>query len=77
MLNPKQIEPKKFPLVKKVSITDTLLLIPHGSVARYSYRDMYLTSVRSAVTRLNQMAGREEFSVTVYNNGEEFDVARK
>lgn len=77
MLESKQNEPKKIPVVKKVSITDTLLLIPHNSVARFTYRDMYLTSVRSAVTRLNQMAGKDEFSVTVYNNGEEYDVFRK
>lgn len=64
----------KIPVVKRVSIPDTLRLIPVGQTARFTVRDMYLGSVRAMVSNLNKRAGRKEFEITVYNNGEIFDV---
>lgn len=37
----------------KVSVIDTLLNIPVGNVVKFTVKDMLLTSVRSAVSRLN------------------------
>ena len=44
---------KKQEIKTKVSVTDTLLSIPVGKVVEFTVRDMLLTSVRSAVSRLN------------------------
>lgn len=67
---------KKFPIVKKVSIPDTLAMIPHGKTARYATRDMNIASVRAAVSILNKKLGRKEYSVVPYDNGAEYDVIR-
>lgn len=63
-------------IVRKVSVTDTLLRIPVGHTARYRCRDMYLQSVRAAACRLAQNAGHPMFSIQVFNGGEEFEVTR-
>lgn len=66
------------PLVKKVSISETLKLIPHGKTARYSGKDMGLLSTYSAVSRLNKQAGCEEFRVSrLIDGGASFEVMRK
>ena len=68
---------KKFPVVKKASIPATLKLIPHGQTARYSCRDMLLSSVYSTISRMRQN-GDTDYSVTaLINGGEEFEITRK
>ncbi len=64
-------------VVKVVSITSTLKQIPKGSTVRYTVRDMFLPSVRACACRLNKELGREEYTVTIYDNGAEFDVTRQ
>lgn len=77
MLKTKQTEMKKFPLVKKVSIPETLLLIPHGETARYRVCDMRPTSLSSAVSRLNQKVGKDEFSMDFDGDTGDYLVSRK
>lgn len=64
-------------IVRKVSVADTLALIKHGETVRFTINDLNLCSVRSQVTRMNQAAGRTEFTVTAYENGAVFEVTRK
>lgn len=80
MFNTKSSDEKvllDFPIVKKASAPDTMLLIPHGKSARFRCRDLHINTVRSAASRLNKTAGYEEFIVVPYNNGETFDIVRK
>lgn len=77
MLSTKEIDAKKFPLVKKVSIPETLQLIPHGETARYRPCDIPPSSMFSAVRRLNQKAGAEEFSLEFDRNTGDYLVRRK
>lgn len=64
------------PLVKRVSIPETLELIPHGKTARYAIKQMNPQSVRAYVSRANKRAGRKEYEVKAYENGAFFDVTR-
>lgn len=68
---------KVSPVVKKVSISDTLDTIKPGTTARFTVREMNLQSVRSLISRRNIAAGRALFVLTAYNNGEIFDITRK
>lgn len=63
------------PLVKKVSVVDTLLLIKPGQTATYRCRDLGPQgTVASAVHRLN--ARGEKFTMESINNGESFAIRR-
>ena len=66
----------KIPLVRKVSIPDTLALIPRGSTARFTIKDMKLQSVRAMASFKNKRVGRKEYEVIPYENGAVFDVVR-
>ena len=68
---------KKFPLVKKVYIPETLLLIPHGATARYKACDMHPSSLSSAISRLNQKAGTNEFFLGFDRETGDYLVRRK
>ena len=65
------------PVVRKVSISETLDAMEPGTTARFTVRQMNLQSVRSRISRRNLAAGRTVFVLTGYNNGEVFDVTRK
>lgn len=64
------------PVVKRVAIPDTLASIPHGKTARFTIKDMKLTSLRAMVSLINKRAGRKEYEVIPYENGAFFDVIR-
>lgn len=66
----------KLPVVKKVAIPDTLAMIPHGSTARYTIKEMKLQSVRAMASYINKRLGRKEYEVVPYENGAIFDVIR-
>jgi len=65
------------PIVRKVSVVDTLLLIKHGETVRYIPRELGTQgSVASAVSRLNARGNAGTFSLKLINNGEMFEITR-
>lgn len=63
-------------LVRRVSLTDSIKSIPAGVTATFDCREAgSMASAKSAVSRLNKAAGREEYKVTSTDNGVTYEVA--
>lgn len=62
-------------LVRRVSLTDSIKSIPAGMTVTYDCREAgSMASAKSAVSRLNKAAGREEYKVTSTDNGVTYSV---
>lgn len=62
-------------LVRKVSLTDSIKSIPAGVTVTYDCRVAgSMASAKSAVSRLNKAAGREEYKITSTDNGVTYSV---
>lgn len=77
MNNTKEISAKNKYLVRRVSLTDSIKSIPVGMTVRYDCREAGpMASAKSAVSRLNKAAGREEYKITSEDNGVTYSVTR-
>lgn len=75
MQNTKEIQSQNRYLVRRVSLTDSLKSIPAGVTVTYDCREAgSMASAKSAVSRLNKVAGREEYKVTSTDNGVTYSV---
>lgn len=75
MQNTKEIQSQNRYLVRRVSLTDSIKSIPVGETAFYSSLEAGpMSSARSAISRLNKAAGREEFSIATEDNGVTYSV---
>ena len=62
-------------LVRRVSLTDSIKSIPVGVTVTFDCREAgSMASAKSAVSRLNKAAGREEYKVTSTDNGVTYSV---
>lgn len=62
-------------LVRRVSLTDSIKSIPAGVTVTYDCRVAgSMASAKSAVSRLNKAAGREEYKITSTDNGVTYSV---
>ena len=62
-------------LVRRVSLTDSIKSIPAGVSVTFDCREAgSMASAKSAVSRLNKAAGREEYKVTSTDNGVTYSV---
>lgn len=62
-------------LVRRVSLTDSIKSIPAGVSVTFDCREAgSMASAKSAVSRLNKDAGREEYKVTSTDNGATYSV---
>lgn len=62
-------------LVRRVSLTDSIKSIPVGVSVTFDCREAgSMASAKSAVSRLNKAAGREEYKVTSTDNGVTYSV---
>lgn len=72
----KQISNENQYLVRRVSLTDSIKSIPSGVTVTFDCREAgSMASAKSAVSRLNKAAGREEYKVTSTDNGVTYEVA--
>lgn len=70
------MEVKNPPVVRKVSVIDTLRLFAPGQATKFKARDFALySSVASAVSRLNA-ATPGSYSLATDDNGETYTVTR-
>lgn len=60
--------------IKSLSVKETLLGIPTGKTAKFSYGDMSIQSVRVAVARLNKLG--YEYHVSSISGNDYFTVRR-
>lgn len=75
MQNTKEITSQNQYLVRRVSLTDSIKSIPAGVTVTYDCREAgSMASAKSAVSRLNKVAGREEYKVTSTDNGVTYSV---
>lgn len=75
MQNTKEITSQNQYLVRRVSLTDSIKSIPAGVTVTYDCREAgSMASAKSAVSRLNKAAGREEYKVTSTDNGVTYSV---
>lgn len=75
MQNTKEIKSQNQYLVRRVSLTDSIKSIPAGVTVTYDCRVAgSMASAKSAVSRLNKAAGREEYKVTSTDNGVTYSV---
>lgn len=71
----KKITPKKSYLVMRISITESIKAIPAGETATFDCREAGpMSSAKSCVSRLNKMAGREEYKISTPDNGVTYQV---
>jgi len=62
-------------LVRRVSLTDSIKSIPAGMTVTYDCREAgSMASAKSAISRLNKAAGREEYKITSEDNGVTYSV---
>lgn len=62
-------------LVRRVSLTDSIKSIPAGVTVTYDCREAgSMASAKSAISRLNKAAGREEYKITSEDNGVTYSV---
>ena len=62
-------------LVKRVSLTDSIKSIPAGVSVTFDCREAgSMASAKSAVSRINKSAGREEYKISSTNNGVTYTV---
>lgn len=78
MQNTKENIPQNKYLVRRVSLTDSIKSIPAGITVTFDCREAgSMASAKSAVSRLNKAAGREEFKISSENNGVTYSVTHK
>ncbi|WP_280120788.1 hypothetical protein [Sangeribacter muris] len=76
MQKTKEITSQNQYLVRRVSLTDSIKSIPSGVTVTFDCREAgSMASAKSAVSRLNKAAGREEYKVTSTDNGVTYEVA--
>lgn len=76
MQKTKEITSQNQYLVRHVSLTDSIKSIPSGVTVTFDCREAgSMASAKSAVSRLNKAAGREEYKVTSTDNGVTYEVA--
>lgn len=76
MQTTKEITSQNQYLVRRVSLTDSIKSIPSGVTVTFDCREAgSMASAKSAVSRLNKAAGREEYKVTSTDNGVTYEVA--
>lgn len=76
MQKTKEITSQNQYLVRRVSLTDSIKSIPTGVTVTFDCREAgSMASAKSAVSRLNKAAGREEYKVTSTDNGVTYEVA--
>ena len=76
MQTTKEKTPQNQYLVRRVSLTDSIKSIPSGVTVTFDCREAgSMASAKSAVSRLNKAAGREEYKVTSTDNGVTYEVA--
>lgn len=62
-------------LVRRISLTDSIKSIPAGMTVTYDCREAgSMASAKSAISRLNKAAGREEYKITSEDNGVTYSV---
>lgn len=75
MQKTKEIPQQKQYLVRRVSLTDSIKSIPAGMTVTYDCREAgSMASAKSAISRLNKAAGREEYKITSEDNGVTYSV---
>lgn len=75
MQNTKQISQQNQYLVKRVSLTDSIKSIPSGVAVTYDCREAGpMASAKSAVCRLNKLAGIEKYKITSKDNGVTYTI---
>lgn len=75
MQNTKEITSQNQYLVKRVSLTDSIKSIPAGITVTYDCREAGpMASAKSAVSRLNKAARREEYKINSVDNGVTYSV---
>lgn len=75
MQNTKEITSQNQYLVRRVSLTDSIKSIPAGMTVTYDCREAgSMASAKSAISRLNKAAGREEYKITSEDNGATYSV---
>lgn len=63
-------------LVKRVSLTDSIKSIPTGVTVTYDCRIAGpMASAKSCISRLNKVAGYEEYKITSVDNGVTYSVS--
>lgn len=76
MQKTKEITSQNQYLVRRVSLTDSIKSIPSGVTVTFDCREAgSMASAKSAVSRRNKAAGREEYKVTSTDNGVTYEVA--
>lgn len=76
MQKTKEITSQNQYLVRRVSLTDSIKSIPSGVTVTFDCREAgSMASAKSAVSRLNKAAEREEYKVTSTDNGVTYEVA--
>ena len=76
MQKTKEITSQNQYLVRRVSLTDSIKSIPSGVTVTFDCREAgSMASAKSAVSRLNKAAGREEYKVTSTDDGVTYEVA--
>lgn len=79
MESTKLIAKKKFIIVKKISVVDTLRNIPHKTEVHFTRRELGNRdgSVQSAISRLNKTANAREYSLRIDDADGSYWVSRK
>ncbi len=71
----KQISHENQYLVRRVSLTDSIKSIPVGVSVTFDCREAgSMASAKSCVSRLNKVAGREEYKITSTDNGVTYSI---
>lgn len=71
----KQISHENQYLVRRVSLTDSIKSIPAGVSVTFDCREAgSMASAKSCVSRLNKVAGREEYKITSTDNGVTYSI---
>lgn len=75
MQTTKEITSQNQYLVRRVSLTDSIKNIPVGVSVTFDCREAgSMASAKSAVSRLNKAAGREEYRIASTDNGVTYSV---
>lgn len=78
MQNTKETTSQNQYLVRRVSLTDSIKSIPTGVTVTYDCREAGpMASAKSAISRLNKAAGREEYKITSEDNGVHYTVTHQ
>lgn len=75
MQTTKEFTSKNQYLVRRVSLPDSFRAIPVGKTVTFDCREAGpMSSAKSAVSRLNTAAGREEYRISSTDNGVTYSV---